>query len=126
MSTFGKRLRELRTARNLKQQELADYIGRAKGTISQYERDIRQADDETKKILADYFEVTVDYLIGNSDLMHYPKTGESERKRELIAQRLDEILEKNGVVKPGEDLNDEQVEWLMKLVDKAIEMNKIN
>jgi len=126
MPTFGERLKKLRLSRGLKQNELARYIGRAKNTVSQYERNLRQADDDTKKLIAAFFDVTVDYLIGNSNLMHYPKKGKSERQKEFITQRLDDILEKNDIVKPGETLSDEQIEWLMELIDKAIELNQIH
>lgn len=68
MNTFGDRLRQLRIDKELTQEELANQFGLHKTRISQYELNKRQADDELKKKFAEYFDVSVDYLIGNTDI----------------------------------------------------------
>ena len=68
MNTFGERLRQLRLNKELTQEELANKFGLHKTRISQYELNKRQADDELKKKFAEYFNVSVDYLIGKSDI----------------------------------------------------------
>lgn len=68
MSTIiGKRIKMLRKDRNFTQEYLSDYLHVGKSTISQYETGRRIPSDETKKMLASLFGVSVDYLIGNSD-----------------------------------------------------------
>lgn len=64
MSTFGKTLRKLRKANNLTQTQLANSLGLAFSTISMYERGVREPDFETLETIADYFNVTMDYLHG--------------------------------------------------------------
>ena len=71
MSAFGKILRELRTENNLTQIQLAQKIGVAFSTISMYERGEREPDFETMEAIADYFNVTMDYLHGKSDKKYY-------------------------------------------------------
>ncbi|NME65660.1 helix-turn-helix transcriptional regulator [Clostridium cadaveris] len=71
MSSFGQRLRELRTENNLTQEELASHFGLHKTRISQYELDKRQADDEMKKKFAIYFNVSLDWLMGLTDMRNY-------------------------------------------------------
>lgn len=64
---FKTRLRELRKASSLTQDQLAQYIGVTKQAISQYERGMRQPEYETLEMLGDFFNVDLDYLIGRSD-----------------------------------------------------------
>lgn len=67
---FHKRLTELRIKAALTQQELADKIKISRATYAQYEIGRRHPDYETLQRLADYFEVTIDYLMGRSNAMH--------------------------------------------------------
>ena len=67
MPNFSERLRLLRKSRDLTQEQIGDVVGKSKNNISQYERNARQADDETKKQLAIFFDVSMDYLIGITD-----------------------------------------------------------
>ncbi|MEW8956951.1 helix-turn-helix domain-containing protein, partial [Clostridium sp.] len=68
MNSFSKRLRELRIEKNLTQEELATLFGLQKSTISQYELSKRQADDDLKRKLAEFFNVSIDYLMGVTDV----------------------------------------------------------
>lgn len=71
--TFGQRFKELRTEKGLKQQELAEDFNKAydytfsKSSISQYENDKRKPETKALIDFASYFNVSIDYLIGNSD-----------------------------------------------------------
>ena len=71
MPSFGERLRELRIEKNLTQEELANNFGLHKTRISQYELNKRQADDEMKKKFAKYFNVSLDWLMGLTDIRNY-------------------------------------------------------
>lgn len=59
------RLKELRTAAGKGQLEVAQAIGVARNTYSQYEIGARNPDIVALTKLANYFDVSVDYLIGN-------------------------------------------------------------
>ena len=67
---FSKRVKELREKYCLLQSGLAHEIGVTKQTISNYETGKRIPCISDLIKLADYFEVSVDYLIGRTD---YPK-----------------------------------------------------
>lgn len=67
MKTFAKRLRYLRNLNNKTQQQLADYLNVSKSTISNYETGYSSPDIETFKKLADFFEVTIDFLLARTD-----------------------------------------------------------
>lgn len=67
MATFGDRLRECRKVAKLTQKELAHAAQVAESTISMYEMEKRQPDFETLEVLADVFNVDIDYLLGRTD-----------------------------------------------------------
>lgn len=60
------RLKELRQSKNKTQQELADLVGVTKRTYIYWEQGERQIKPEKAKVLADYFGVSVSYLLGDS------------------------------------------------------------
>lgn len=61
------RLRELREQKHLSQTRLAMDLDMNQNSISRYETEARQADYQTLIALADYFGVSVDYLLGCTD-----------------------------------------------------------
>lgn len=65
---FSARLKELRTDNDMTQTELADKLNLKASAISKYEKGITQPALDTLKKLAEVFCVTVDYLIGLSDI----------------------------------------------------------
>ena len=65
-----KRLRELRTNVGLSMKEFGSIIGLAESTISLYETGKREPDFNTLAKIANYFNVTIDYLLGNTERIH--------------------------------------------------------
>ena len=60
-------LRTLRKEKKLTMKELGNIIGVAESTISLYENGLRQPDNAMLTKLADYFGVSVDYLLGRDE-----------------------------------------------------------
>ncbi len=61
------RLKELRKRRKISQLKMALDLNMNQNTISRYENMEREADYKTLIRFADYFDVTLDYLLGRSD-----------------------------------------------------------
>ena len=61
------KLRELREEQKISQLKLAMDLGMNQNSISRYESGERQADYETLIAFADYFKVSIDYLLGRTD-----------------------------------------------------------
>lgn len=59
-----KNLKKLRNEYKISQQQLAEIIGVSQQSINKYENHNIEPDIETLKALAEYFNTTVDYLIG--------------------------------------------------------------
>lgn len=65
-SKIGTRIATLRKSRGLSQKEAAAALGVSQGLLSHYENGIRECGLEFLGKLADYFEVSTDYLLGRS------------------------------------------------------------
>ena len=64
---IGERLQELRKDHGVSQAQLAELLGVSHYTISSYECNRSDPDDNSKIIIAKLFDVSVDYLIGLID-----------------------------------------------------------
>lgn len=64
---FHQRLKALRQSRSITQKEIAVYLGLSERSYQRYEAGEREPNIAGLNRLADYFKVTVDYLIGRTD-----------------------------------------------------------
>lgn len=67
------RLKILREELKLSQLDLANKLNMSQQAISAYEKETREPDIETINKLADFFEVSIDYLLGKSNTRNYDK-----------------------------------------------------
>lgn len=71
------KLRELREEKGISQLKLAMDLNMNQNSISRYENGRREADYSTLILFADYFNVSVDYLIGRTDIKSpFPRASE--------------------------------------------------
>uniref|UniRef100_UPI0013E08FE9 helix-turn-helix domain-containing protein n=1 Tax=Veillonella caviae TaxID=248316 RepID=UPI0013E08FE9 len=78
MSKIGQRIKKLRAERNMTQETLAKLLGVGKTTISMYENGNSTPNDDIKIQLSKHFNVSTDYLIGNSDYKNWREEYESK------------------------------------------------
>ncbi len=82
--TFGERLRFLREEKGLRQEDVAVAFYVVKSTISQWESSTHAPRDQNTLVkLADYFNSSIDYLLGRTDEPHPKGTGRDETKKIL-------------------------------------------
>lgn len=68
MSTvFQERLKTLRERRGISRKTLSELCGLSKNTVARYERGERIPKLSDAVLIADFFEVSLDYLTGRSD-----------------------------------------------------------
>ena len=67
MSIFAQRLRELRQEKGLSMKQLAKQIDTTDAAISNWENEINEPKISYLKALAQFFNVTADYLLGLED-----------------------------------------------------------
>lgn len=63
---LGVRIADLRKKMKLSQYELADRLGFSRGKLANYEQGTREPDYETLQKIADFFDVSIDYILGRS------------------------------------------------------------
>ena len=68
------RLKELRKARGISQLKLAMDLNMNQNSISRYESGVREADYSTLIKFADYFNVSIDYLLERTDIPDFIKS----------------------------------------------------
>ena len=64
---FGKLLAKLRKEKGVLQKEVANYLNVTVATISNYEKGVHLPDLNTLIMLADFFDVSTDYLLQRTD-----------------------------------------------------------
>ena len=69
MMGFKERLKELRIERGISQQELGKLVNTSKMAVSHWESGHSEPSISQLIILSDFFEVSVDYLIGKIDFL---------------------------------------------------------
>lgn len=95
---FRERLRQLRNSKGMTQEELALNLGINKSTYSGYEND-REPDFTTLLHIASYFNVTVDYLLGVSELQFAPQNLEIDEV-DFLVNSLDAYRKAKQKIKP--------------------------
>ncbi len=93
---LNERLKLLREERDLKQKDMAKYLDITPSAYGYYEQGEREPDLKTLNRLADYFNVTIDYLLGRSDIRNYKELEEklsSGQLKVLAAHRSDNPLD---------------------------------
>lgn len=67
MASLAERLVQLRQQRGIRQKDIAELLGVSERAVQYYESGKRHPDFEGLIKLADYFNVSLDYLVGRSD-----------------------------------------------------------
>lgn len=88
---FPNILKSLRKENNITQEELAAYLNVTRPTIAGYESRNKQPDYEKLAMLAEYFHVTIDYLITGET----PSTSKMQAMEQLSNKQLEATLLEN-------------------------------
>lgn len=111
MATFANRLKDLRLKKRITQEKLAERFFITKSAISKYENGVNTPENKLLQDMADFFDVSVDYLLGRTDDKKIISQSTSKDK----AKEILEVLKKAGV-----DLNNidyDKLEQLLKLAN---------
>lgn len=106
--SFGEILTALREERGIYQKELASILNVSVGTISNYENNIHYPDQEALILLADYFKVTTDYLLGRTSYRYNPEILNQEYAPNITVSDLINIIQ---------NFNSQNIESLLDYVD---------
>ena len=98
------KIRELREECNLTQTQLGKIIGQSKSNISKYENEILEPGLQVLKSLSSFFNVSIDYILGNSSI------------RKIEAKNVENPTE-NLILKKIENLSSDSKKELEKYID---------
>jgi transcriptional regulator with XRE-family HTH domain len=68
MSNFKSRFKELRLKEGLTQEELAKRLKISRSSVGMYETGEREPDFETLEVIADFYNIDMNYLLGKTDV----------------------------------------------------------
>lgn len=93
MSIMSERIKLLREEQNLNQSQLAEKLNIAISSISQYESGDRIPSDDIKIKLANFFDVSLDYLMGLSEIRNpYVFFTLSKMIKDLSQEEVNEVI----------------------------------
>nr|DAQ80244.1 MAG TPA: Helix-turn-helix XRE-family like protein [Caudoviricetes sp.] len=119
-----RRIAMLRKEMGMNQMELAKYLRLSQQTISKYENGKADPDKETLIRLSELFNVSTDYIIGNSDKRDHSELTYKDNRN--IAKTLDVLKDQIGNNESGElnyngiEVTDDDAELLMDALDMAL------
>lgn len=102
---FKDTIKNLRTSNNLTQTDLAKLLGVTKSAISAYETGERQPSHDAIVKMADYFNVTIDYIYGNRKMpggAFLEVTYVSEENRLILIKLIRALEDKDAGMLPDE------------------------
>ncbi len=124
MRTLGSRIKGLREQHRLSQKELAELLNVNSSTLSQYESDKRIPSDDIKIRIANYFNVSTDYLLGNSKITTLSQKDELDIAKRIEALEAD-LENQENLMMHGEILDEETRELVKASLATAVRMSKI-
>lgn len=133
---LAERLIELRKKQKITQQTIADYLGITRPAYTAYERGSRQPDYEILEKIADYYKVSVDYLLGRTNNPSPQKSDSlpelTEKEEQDIAKDLERMLKAldadNGYAsfdgRDIEEMDEEDKELLKASLENSLRLAK--
>ena len=120
------RLKELRKKNNLSQYKLAEELGVSRGLLSNYEQGSREPDFNTLMLIADYYCVSIDYLMGITNVKQRFLSTEEQNKYDSIfeditgleKESLDELQKYIDLLKIRDNLHHAENKKLSGLTSK--------
>ena len=88
---FQDRLKSERKRSGLTQDEFGKKFGLSKQAISSYENGISYPNPDMLKAFAKFFDISVDYLLGETNLRNYPDTLAFHTTEDLTEEEIEEV-----------------------------------
>ena len=126
---FRLRLKELRESVGLSQYAFAEKFGISQSTVGNWEAGRREPNSATMQRIADFFGVTVDYLLGRDEpkIEKPPVITEKDEKdiRKRITSVLDALHAGDGLMYDGEPMDEETRELIALALEQGMRVAKI-
>lgn len=117
MDILSSKIKALRKQKKQTQQDIADLLGVRRSTYGEYERGKILPPMDKLKVLADHFNVSVDFLIGNEE-----ETNEEIDVSDNLQLALEHLKNDNDLYFNGQPLDDESRELLISSIENGLKM----
>lgn len=104
-------IRKLRLSRNLTEKELGELIGKSQQSVSRLENGNRTISIHELHILADYFNVSTDYILARTNITN--PTNHRDMLKKFIAENAD-------VLKQLDDLDPDEIKFIESIKNKCM------
>ena len=119
------RIKELRKKANMNQKELAAQLGVGQNTLSGWESGKHQADNENLFKMADFFGVSVGYLLGKENESKITDTTDDTIDvQEKLQELLSQLETKDSLMFSGVALSDDSKELLAVALERILRLTK--
>lgn len=127
METLSNRLKNLRIEKGEMQKEVAMHLNITTSAYGFYEQGKRMPTPEILSKLADYFDVSVDYLLGKTNIKQTKYINQNNDKdiKKAITSTLEQLENAHdGLMFDGEILDDETRELLIISLERSMKLAK--
>lgn len=118
MKIIGQRLRELRQNAKLSQARVATLVGTHQPVVARYESGEAHVPGETLVVMADYYDVSLDYIYGRTDNPR-GRLYENKPKIEKAYPEMEKFIEM--CFDPGSPMNEKLKETLKQMLKEGAE-----
>ncbi len=127
---LGERIKSLRLEKDITQDKFSEIFQISKSNVSKYENDIIEPNNELLLKIASYFNVSLDYLLGNSDIRNPYKPASTELNKKDIKE-IDKYMEKvekdltnEAMMFDGEPFDKESIQLVLDSMRVGVEIAK--
>ena len=119
-----KNLKLLRKQHNLSQKEIGNIFHASQNTVSQWENGTRKPSYDIIQEIADYFDVSVDYLLGRQEQLPELNSKDKREIQEILDDTEQQLLSQDGLMFDGSPATDEYVQKIIMAMKMGMEMIK--
>lgn len=122
---FQIKLKQLRENNGLSQRAFAEIFGIAQSTVGMWESGKREPDFTTVQKIADYFDVSIDYLLGREE-EQLPELNNKDQKeiQKILDETKEQLLSQDGLMFDGVPATEEDVQKIIMAMQMGMEMIK--
>ena len=119
-----KNLKLLRKQHNLSQKETGNIFHASQNTVSQWENGTRKPSYDIIQEIADYFDVSVDYLLGRQEQLPELNSKDKREIQEILDDTEQQLLSQDGLMFDGSPATEEDVQKIIMAMQMGMEMIK--
>lgn len=122
---FSNILKQLRKENGYTQSELAKLINSSTSKVAMWETEKRDPVKEDLLILSEIFDVSIDYLLGKTDIRKkIIENKDTKSQNKDIEKMIDELMSQQGLMLCGEPMSEQDMILLRNSIRSTIEMAK--